>query len=154
MNYELAIALFFLLSGVVLIAVGFVTGRLIEAAHFRSLDAREAELAAVLVSDLKRLPANWRVESRGLVTGTAVIASDRAKVFAARLRNYVGGRVKGYESLLQRARREAMLRMKLEARAAGANAVWNVRLETATIAAGTQSTGIEVIAYGTALRVT
>lgn len=154
MNFENAFAFFVLFSGIGLIILGLITGRVIEAAHFRSLARREAELENVVVSDLRRLPENWRVDGETLVTGTAVIAADRAKTFFAALRNLVGGRIKSYETLMDRARREAMLRMKLEAQSLGANAVWNVRLETATIASGVRGVGIEVIAYGTALRVT
>ena len=154
MTFDGWVGLFVLVSGIGLILLGMVTGRIVEAAHFRSLARREAKLTGILISDLRRLPDNWHVEPKSLVTGTAVIASDRAKVFFASLRNLVGGRVKSYETLMERARREALLRLKVEAQSVGANAVWNVRLETATIASGVRGGGIEVIAYGTALRVT
>jgi len=62
--------------------------------------------------------------------------------------------VRGYEALVERSRREAIVRMLREAQAAGANVIWNVRLETATIQGKQQgkSGGIEVLAYGTAMR--
>ena len=53
------------------------------------------------------------------------------------------------------ARRLALVRMLQEAEAAGANAVFNIRYETATIIAANnqkQSGGVELIAYGTAVR--
>jgi len=44
--------------------------------------------------------------------------------------------------------------MKEEARAFGATSVWNIRLETASIAKGAQQNiaSVEVMAYGTALK--
>ena len=66
-----------------------------------------------------------------------------------------GGRVKSYESLLDRARREALLRMKEEAVARGYAAVINVRLETTRMASsrrkGKATAGVEILAFGTGL---
>ena len=54
---------------------------------------------------------------------------------------------------LERARREAILRMKEDAHRLGANMVINVKLETASISKGAanQIGSVEVYAYGTAL---
>jgi uncharacterized protein YbjQ (UPF0145 family) len=83
-----------------------------------------------------------------------VISVDYFKRLLAGLRNIFGGRVKSYESLIDRARREALLRMK--AMAGDATVIVNVRIETATI--GRQSRRkstacLEAVAYGTALTV-
>ena len=82
-----------------------------------------------------------------------LISIDFFKKFVAGLRNLVGGRVSAYESLLERARREAILRMKAEAQARGAKSVWNVRIETSSITKdATQGVAaVEVIAFGTAV---
>jgi uncharacterized protein YbjQ (UPF0145 family) len=61
-----------------------------------------------------------------------------------------GGRVTSFESLLDRARREALLRMKSQAQTMDARYVFNVKYETATIG-GSRTGSIEVLAYGTAL---
>jgi uncharacterized protein YbjQ (UPF0145 family) len=65
----------------------------------------------------------------------------------------VGGRVTTYESLLERARREAILRMKADARQKGLNTIVNVKLETASITKGSKNQvgAVEVYAYGTGL---
>jgi len=139
---------------VALIAVGFVVGRTVEVAHLKRLDRAEGELSHIMISDMKRLPSNWHATEARLVTGTAVIATDYFKVFAAALRNLFGGSVAGYESLMSRARREAVVRMRREARSAGANIIWNVRIETSTITGQSRRGGVEVIVYGTAMRVT
>ena len=64
-----------------------------------------------------------------------------------------GGKLVAYESLLDRARREAVLRMKQEARDKGANRIINVKFQTFSIPGrNPRSFGaVEVMAYGTAL---
>ena len=71
----------------------------------------------------------------------------------ASLRNIFGGKVAAYESLVDRARREAVLRMK--EKAPNADIVLNTRIETSTIGRSANSRrsigSIEAIAYGTAV---
>jgi uncharacterized protein YbjQ (UPF0145 family) len=85
-----------------------------------------------------------------LVHGTVVVSADYFKTFVAGLRHLIGGRFRSYETLLERARREAVLRLKAEARAKGARLVVCVRFETTSISSG-WAPAIEVLAYGTAL---
>ncbi|MGH8664838.1 MAG: YbjQ family protein, partial [Burkholderiales bacterium] len=84
------------------------------------------------------------------VHGTVVVSADYFKTFVAGLRNLIGGRFRAYETLLERARREAVLRLKEQARAKGARLVVCVRFETTSISSG-WAPAIEVLAYGTAL---
>lgn len=88
-----------------------------------------------------------------LVTGNVVISVDCFKRFVAALRNLFGGRVTAYETLLDRGRREALLRMKDQAETLGTGLVLNIKFETASISKGAGNTidCIEVLAYGTAL---
>lgn len=152
---DLIVLLLYIAIPLLLLLAGLVIGGSIEAAHFRRLDAWEKQLAGIVVSDMKRLPSNWRASQPVLVAGETVIATDYFKVFSASLRNLFGGRVRSYEALVERARREAIVRMLRQARQAGANTVWNVRVETSTIQGkqAKKSGGIEVLAYGTAMRV-
>ena len=85
-------------------------------------------------------------------SGNVVISVDYFKRFVAGLRNLVGGRITTYETLLDRARREAILRMKEQAHGLGGYIVFNVKLETASISKGRKNTvgSVEVLAYGTA----
>ena len=94
------------------------------------------------------------VQEAQLFAGSVVISSDFFKTFIAGLLNLIGGEISTYESLLDRARREAMLRMEEAALAWGANQVVNVRIQTAELSAnsGQGVVAVEVIAYGTALR--
>ncbi len=137
-----------------LVVVGLLAGRAIEAQHLRNLTTREAALRHVATCNLRRLPANLVVQEAFLVTGTVAVANDAFKAFASGLRNLFGGEMRGYRSLMERARREAMCRMLAQADAAGARIVWNVRYETACIHGQERNKpgGVEVIVYGTALK--
>ena len=144
-----------LFGGVGLLFIAYLIGSSIEAAHFRKLARWEQELSGIMVSDMKRVPPNWLVAEASLVVGEAVIATDKFKVFTAGLRNFFGGRVRGYETLMERARRQAIVRMLWHAQQYGANVVWNIRVETSTIQGKKEgkSGGVEVMAYGTAMKV-
>ncbi len=135
-----------------LLGLGFFFGRMNERNHFKSLEKREAELAHITVSDLKHIP-DGTTQAR-FVNGNVVISVDYFKLIAASLRNLVGGQIKSYSSLLERARREAVLRMKAQADALGATHIANVRLETASVFKNAKNTigSVEVLAYGTALK--
>ena len=138
---------------VTLLALGYGFGRIAEARHFKSIIAREKALQGLLSYNGRTLPADiGRVETT-LVGGNVVISVDYFKRILAGLRAIIGGRISAYESLLERARREALLRMKEEAQAKGAKMIVNVRLETASISKGAKQTigSVEVYAYGTAL---
>jgi uncharacterized protein YbjQ (UPF0145 family) len=63
--------------------------------------------------------------------------------------------VRTFNTLLARARREALLRMLDRAREMGANEVWNVRFETSNVtSAGPRNpaVSVEIFAFGTAVR--
>lgn len=140
---------------VVLLAVGLFVGRANERRHFRELVALEATLRDILVFNERRPPADRQFRSSMLVVGSVVIAEDYFKRIAASLRSLVGGRVGVYESLMDRGRREAIVRMKEEARRQGATMIFNVRFETSSLAEDqtgrSANFSAEFIAYGTAL---
>jgi len=100
-----------------------------------------------------KIPPQDGVYNQVLVSGNVVIANDYFKTFVAGLRNLIGGSVNSYESLLERARREALLRMKEEAESLNAHFVFNVKYNTANISGqNTKKTPIiEAHVYGTAL---
>jgi len=139
-----------------LLALGYVAGTTAEQNHYKSIRVRELRFRRMPTTNLRRPPAHWRVESVSLVCGHTVVSVDYFKRFLARLRRLVGGRVRAYESLLDRARREAVLRMKEEAAKGGYDAVINVRLESTNIAAPLRNdrgtAGVEILAFGTALK--
>ncbi len=138
---------------VVLLTLGYAVGRWQEARHFVAIQRREKELAGVLAFSTRHPPRELPSVETRLVCGSTVISVDYFKQFSAALRGLLGGRINAYESLLERARREALLRMKNDAAAHGASAVFNVKLETASITKGARNQigCVEVLAYGTAL---
>lgn len=143
--------LFLLLFWGVLVVIGFVCGQIAEKRHYRSIHAREKAWLH-LPTTTGRFPVTaGHVARCELVSAGTVVAVDYFKRAAAALRTLVGGPVKSHESLLDRARREAVLRLK--ERCQGAHEIVNLRLETAplsTTSAGSIGT-VEVFAYGTAL---
>ena len=138
---------------IVLLALGYGFGRHSESKHYASIIEREKHLNKIPVI-ASRIPphGNPNYDSQ-LVTGSVVISIDYFKRFIAGLRNLVGGRVSSYETLVDRARREAILRMKEEAKKLNAEMVFNIKLETASIHKGRRNGigSVEVLAYGTAL---
>lgn len=136
-----------------LLALGFFTGSWAEKRHYRSIHKREKDFLDLPAVTFRKVDDPENIEQAQLVSGSAVISVDYFKRFLAGLRALVGGRIKTYESLLDRARREAVLRMKEQARSA--DLIVNMRIETSSISKGQKqkSVGtIEAFAYGTALR--
>lgn len=138
-----------------ILVFAYFVGSAIERKHYRQILAREDKAHGFPVVTFDKLPDDWRVGSVELVTGSVVISVDYFKRIIAGLRSLVGGRVKTYEPLLDRARREALLRMTEDAQARGYDAVINVRLETSRLANsrrdGKGIAGIEMLAFGTAI---
>ena len=137
-----------------LLLVGLLFGRAAEKRHFKELAQKELILRDVLVFSGKRLPEGQAFRRATLVVGSAVIAEDYFKRVAASLKSLVGGRLTAYESLMDRGRREAVVRMKQEARKLGADMILNVQFETTRLSEdrGQQVLfSAEFIAYGTAL---
>jgi uncharacterized protein YbjQ (UPF0145 family) len=139
-----------------LLVIGYLTGTIADSTHYKSIRTRESKMRSMPAISFKRPPAHWTVSGSDMVTGSTVVSIDYFKRFLAGLRNFVGGRVKSYESLLDRSRREAILRMKEQARELGFDAVVNVRIETSRMASsskgGKGTAGIEILAFGTAVK--
>ena len=135
-----------------LMILGYVFGKVAEKRHYRSIVKREKILNA-LPAIAARIPPEDKYYKQALVIGSVVVSIDYFKQFVATLRNLFGGRVTTYETLLDRARREALLRMKQSASDKSASYVFNVKYETASISKGRKNRvgSVEVLAYGTAL---
>ncbi|PIP20827.1 MAG: hypothetical protein COX40_02660 [Candidatus Omnitrophica bacterium CG23_combo_of_CG06-09_8_20_14_all_40_11] len=107
---------------------------------------REAKFLYLPVVSSENLLEEKVVNEARLVYGNAVISTDYFKSILAGLRNLLGGEVSAFETLLDRARREAILRLKEKAQ--GADIILNLRVETCRIS---QTGSSEVLAYGTAV---
>ena len=146
--------LFSLGGALTLLIIGYVVGSFLEEKHYKSIRKRERKYKKIPAVNFQNPPEGELVSKSKLVKGSTVISIDYFKKFLAGLRLLVGGKLKSYESLVDRARRESILRMKANAR--GADMILNVRVETSSISKGTAKKGsigsIEVLAYGTAVK--
>lgn len=136
------------------VTLGYFTGVHFEKKHYASLLRREKELLhiPVVTHDKDEIGLDKEVQLFG---GSVVIASDYFKSFVAGFRNIFGGRISVFETLLDRGRREALLRMKQQAADWNAEKIVNFRLETSSIGAtgGEKAMPcVELFAYGTAVR--
>lgn len=135
-----------------LLLLGYVFGRLAEHRHYKSISDREQQWLSLPNTNSRNLLIPMQqLDKAELVCGSVVISIDYFKRLLAILRAVVGGPVASYETLLDRARREAILRMKEQS--AGAVQIINVRVETSAIhnAAGNGIGSVELLAYGTAI---
>ncbi len=89
-------------------------------------------------------------ETLGLVRGSTIRARHVGRDIMASLRNIVGGEVKDYTVMLAQAREEALQRMIEQAEKMGANAIVGTRFVTSMVMSG----AAEMVAYGTAVKVT
>jgi uncharacterized protein YbjQ (UPF0145 family) len=141
---------------VLLLIVTYLIGSAVEKLHYREIRIRESRSRRFPIVNFRTPPASWHVVGAEMVAGNVVVSIDYFKRFLAGLRMLFGGRVAAYESLLDRARREAILRMKEDAFERGYNAVINVRIETSRMASsnrkGEGTAGVEILAFGTAVK--
>jgi len=89
------------------------------------------------------------LETLGLVRGNTIRARHIGRDIMAGLRTIVGGEIKDYTVMLDRARDQALERMMKQAEELGANAILGIRFTTSQ----TMSGAAEILAYGTAVRV-
>lgn len=136
--------LFKLIIFLVLFGIGWWFGRINESRHLRSLDEREAQLRHIRVLTHR---FDTRPNDGQLVTASVMIAQDYFKWAWAQVHNFFGGRLRTYEMLLDRARREATIRLKQHAAQHGATEILGLRLEVSEI--GAERGMVEVLAYGT-----
>lgn len=137
-----------------LLFIGFLAGKIAETLHFKSLEKREAELSDIKVFTVKKIPKIALGVDQPFVSGMVVLSHDYFKGFLANIRRIFGGRIGSYETLVKRAKREAILRAKEQARAQNARAIYNMRLETSSVSKGQRNVvvSVEVFAYGTAVK--
>lgn len=131
----------------VLLGMGYFIGSLVEKQHYECIKEREsAFLNLPAVTSKNLIEDNMIIEDAKLVYGSVVISQDYFKLILSGLRNIIGGEVSPYETMLDRGRREAILRLK--EKAYGADIILNLRIETCQIGF---SGSAEVLAYGTAV---
>jgi uncharacterized protein YbjQ (UPF0145 family) len=137
---------------IALLVVAYFSGSYLEQKHLASIRQREMAFAPIPCLDTNSFPRDRPVAQVLLVNGHVVVSVDYFKRFLAGWRQFFGGELTSYGSLLDRGRREALLRMKEQM--PEADLFVNVRLQTSSISQGAANTigSIEVLAYGTGIR--
>jgi len=131
----------------ILFSVGFGFGRYNERKHLQYLDEQEQRLAYIRVNNSRFIESTLPGH---MISSNVVISHDYFKYAIANVQNMLGGRLTSYESVVERARREAIVRLKLEAEKMGADQIMGIRLSTTEL--GMQGGMVEVFAYGTAIQ--
>lgn len=134
---------------VFLFAIGFGFGRYNERKHLKALEADEKRLAYIQMETNRFKTTEYLGQ---MVSSNVVISHDYFKYVIAQIQNFFGGRLRSYESIVERARREAVVRLKQEAEKIGATQIMGLRLSTTDL--GMQGGMVEVFAYGTAIKIT
>lgn len=119
-----------------------------EKAHLKNIVEREKALVSLPALTMKSAEDRPVVKTE-LVMGSVVIGGDFFKQAVAGLASHFGMRISVAEAMMDRARREAILRMK--EKAVGADAILHVRIEAMKIGERQKITGIEAMACGTAV---
>jgi len=135
-----------------LLLLGYLFGSQAEKRHYRSILKREKQYNQIILIASKHAPEELSRQQSTLLAGSVVVSVDYFKRFLAALRSFFGGNINSYESLLDRARREAILRLKEQAHKKGSLMLVNLKLETSSISKGAKNTvgSVEVLAYATA----
>ncbi len=135
----------------VLILVGFYAGRLAERNHYASIHKREDEFLSQPAVTTRTIEEGREVQSAELAVGSVVVSIDYFKRFLSGFRMVFGGELRAYASILDRGKREAILRMKESC--PNADLYLNFRMETASISKGRRKAigSVEVVAYSTAI---
>ena len=138
----------------VLLFIAYLTGTYTEKKHLTSIRQREQTAPKIPVLNTETgIPVKDVTETR-LVSGSTVVGVDYFRHMLGGLINLFGGRISVFESALDRARREALLRMRQEAN--GADFIGCVRYETCILSENQHNAlpRVAVLVYGTAFFVT
>lgn len=140
---------------IVLLLMTYFIGSIIEKKHFKNIRKREINLFKFpyISFSKKAVSAKRPIKNVELVSGCVVVSGDYFKKFISDIRNFFGGRMVAYESIMDRARREALLRMRESA--IGADIIVNTKIEAVMLNnlgnSKEQIPQVAVYAYGTAI---
>lgn len=132
----------YFLGFILFIGLTYWIGSYREKAHYKSIQHREKVFNYLQVSTIQPFSPST-IASTDFIISEAVVAEDFFKRFWAVLRDLFGGPITAYETLLDRARREATIRLKEQAPLA--DGIVNLRYATNNISPRMA----EIIVYGT-----
>lgn len=135
-------------------------GRWYQGGLLRSLEAIEQQSGkgygdAMLVSYQKK-QETMAAEYTTLLMANVVVGPSWGQMFLMWYKSLFGGSLPSYASVLEYGRREALQRLKAQARERGCTSVVNMRIETSVISTSkgnnSNSSSVEFLAYGTGVR--
>ena len=92
---------------------------------------------------------NCEIEALGLVKGQVVQSKNIGRDFMYGMKTIVGGEIKGYSEMIEKARDVATERMIKEAEKLEADAIVNIKYGSSSVMNG----AAEILAYGTAVKI-
>lgn len=137
-----------LIMGLIAVVCGFLFGRRAERKHYSAIREKEAKLLSIPLNTSPLPEVHTTVQETKLVMGSVVIANDSYKSLIASFQSFFGRKLTSFETLLDRARREATVRLKTEAGDWGAKEIVNFRMQTSML----DNQGVEVFASATAIK--
>ena len=102
----------------------------------------------IITSTTSEIPGKKVAKILGVVKGNTIRARHVGRDIAAGFKNIVGGEIKSYTEMTEKARDEAFNRMVNQAVDLGADAVITIRFATSMVMSG----AAEMLAYGTAVK--
>ena len=103
----------------------------------------------MIVTTTNSIEGKRIIDYKGIVSGEVIVGINVIKDMFASVRNFIGGRSKGYEEELIKARNNAMKELEERAEQLGANAIVGVDIDYQVL--GTDNGMMMVIASGTAV---
>jgi uncharacterized protein YbjQ (UPF0145 family) len=129
--------------------LGWFAAWMWERKHIKSLDAREADLLHVKIEAWQKLPIEADKSSlSNILFGSVVLSHDMFRSLTIFITKLFGGHIKHFERLLDRARREAIIRLKEDALAQGFEKIINLKIITTSIKRNGPKS-VEIMVYGT-----
>ena len=151
--FELFLYASMLIFSLLLFIVPIFTGQIIERKHLRDLRKREERLRGRILIHNRRTPVTQNVRRMQCVSGSVVIGADRFKTWLARWRQVVGGKMGSLEPVLERARKEALMRTAEKAVSMGYSELGNIRYQFSSLKRNNPQQKellVSVMVYGTA----
>ena len=137
---------------VLILLVSFITGSSAEDTHYKKIKIRENAFRKqpIFTYGAENWDTSKKITKVELVSGEVVVSVDFFSAFVACIKNMFGGELSSIISVLDRGKREAILRMREKAR--GADIIVNTKIEQIMLDANpANSSKCALIAYGTAI---
>jgi len=133
--------------------VAVVVGRLIESNHLKDLARREQALKGTMVIHTRMRAVSPGMKHQEMMFAEVALGADRFVTWLAMWKQLIGGNLGSLEPVVDRARREALLRIAEQSAAKGYTELANVRFSTASMKVGDRRQKeliLGIFAFGTA----